>query len=210
MPRLNVERAAARPTNPSGQQRHQNIIRVARILTIDRGEDAVQMQELAKQAGVALNTLYRYFPSKAHLYAAILEDELKTLDVRTDSPAEAFSLDDDEAAQRVLDMITAASNSLLSRPNLARAMMNAAMASQASGGEAVAQSDELLEAAILKVLGIADPTITDHRMIHVIMLSWTAALSSVLNERLRRSEFEEVLRLSITQLVKVRSNRIES
>lgn len=206
MPRLNVERPAARPTNAGSKQRHQNIIRVARTLTIDHGEDAVQMQELAKQAGVALNTLYRYFPSKAHLYAAILEDELKTLDVRTNSSEQAFSLDDDTAATRVLEMIASASNSLLSRPNLARAMMNATMASQASGGTAVAQSDQLLEAAVLKVLGIVEPTTTDHRMIYAIMLSWTAALSAVLNERLRRSEFEEILRLSITQLIKVRSN----
>ncbi|SDS49944.1 DNA-binding transcriptional regulator, AcrR family [Brevibacterium siliguriense] len=210
MPRLNVERAAARPTNASGRQRYQNIVRVARTLTIDHGEDAVQMQEVAKQAGVALNTLYRYFPSKSHLYTAILEDELMTLDVRAQSPQEVFSLNDDDAAERVLDLITGASNSLLSRPNLAKAMMNATMASQASSGIAVAQSDKLLETAVLKVLGIVEPVAEDHRMIYAIMLSWTAALSAVLNDRLRRSEFEEVLRLSITQLIKVRSNRAES
>lgn len=210
MPRLNVERPAARPTNAGGRQRYRNIIRVARTLTIDHGEDAVQMQELAKQAGVALNTLYRYFPSKSHLYTAILEDELKTLDVRTNSSEEPFSLDDDDAAERVLGLISTASNSLLSRPNLAKAMINATMASQASSGIAVAQSDKLLETAVLKVLGIVEPVATDHRMIYAIMLSWTAALSAVLNDRLRRSEFEEVLRLSITQLIKVRSNRSDS
>src|SRR5699024_8144272 len=80
----------------------------------------------------------------------------------------------------------------------------------ASSGIAVAQSDKLLESAVLKVLGIVDPVTTDHRMIYAIMLSWTAALSAVLNDRLRRSEFEEVLRLSITQLIKVRSNRAAS
>ena len=206
MPRLNVERAAARPTNAGGRQRYQNIIRVARTLTIDYGEDAVQMQEVAKQAGVALNTLYRYFPSKSHLYTAILEDELKTLDIRANSSVEAFSLNDHDAAERVLGLISSASNSLLSRPNLARAMINATMASQASSGHAVAQSDQLLESAVLKILGIVDPVVSDHRMIYAIMLSWTAALSAVLNERLRRSEFEEILRMSITQLIKVRSN----
>ena len=206
MPRLNVERPAARPTNAGSRQRYQNIIRVARILTIDHGEDSVQMQEVAKQAGVALNTLYRYFPSKSHLYTAILEDELTTLDVRTNSSDKAFSLNDADAAGRVLDLISSASNSLLSRPNLAKAMINATMASQASSGIAVAQSDKLLETAVLKVLGIVDPVVSDHRMIYAIMLSWTAALSAVLNERLRRSEFEEILRMSITQLIKVRSN----
>lgn len=206
MPRLSVERAAARPTNAGAHRRYLNIIKVARRLTIDHGEDAVQMQELAKEAGVALNTLYRYFPSKAHLYAAILEDELRTLDVRSHSAEEEFSLNDEQAAANVLNMITAASNSLLSRPNLAKAMMNATMASQASSGESVAQADQLMEAAVLKVLGIGAPTTADHRMIHAIMLTWTAALSSVLNARLLRSEFEEVLRLAITQLIKVRSN----
>src|SRR5699024_10772653 len=99
---------------------------------------------------------------------------------------------------------------LLSRRTRARARLAATKASQASSGIAVAQSDKLLESAELKVLGIVDPVTTDHRMIYAIMLSWTAALSAVLNDRLRRSEFEEVLRLSITQLIKVRSNRAAS
>lgn len=210
MVRLGVQREPARPTNEGAQKRYRNIIKVARQLTIDHGEDVVQMQELAKQAGVALNTLYRYFPSKAHLYTAVLQDELRTLNVRTPSASEAQSLDDEEAGARLLSMITSASNSLLSRPNLAKAMINATMASPASGGEAAAGSDRLLEEGMLRTLGITEPTTTDHRMIYSIMLAWNAALSAVLNDRLPRSEFEEVLKLGITQLVKVRSNRTDT
>jgi len=34
--------------------------------------DQIQMRDVAEQAGVALGTLYRYFSSKEHVYAAVL------------------------------------------------------------------------------------------------------------------------------------------
>ncbi|MEW5535778.1 TetR family transcriptional regulator, partial [Streptomyces virginiae] len=41
------------------------------------GFDAVQMREVAEAAGVALGTLYRYFPSKVHLLVATMQDQLQ-------------------------------------------------------------------------------------------------------------------------------------
>src|SRR3954454_18850043 len=58
---------------PRGQQeRRERIVRAA-ITLLERGEyDAIQMRDVAQQAGVALATIYRYFTSKEHLYAAAL------------------------------------------------------------------------------------------------------------------------------------------
>lgn len=35
------------------------------------------MREVAEEAGVALGTLYRYFPSKIHLLVATMQDQLQ-------------------------------------------------------------------------------------------------------------------------------------
>jgi AcrR family transcriptional regulator len=58
---------------PRGQQeRRQRIVRAA-IALLEQGEyDAIQMRDVAQEAGVALATIYRYFSSKEHLYAAAL------------------------------------------------------------------------------------------------------------------------------------------
>jgi TetR/AcrR family transcriptional regulator, cholesterol catabolism regulator len=59
---------------PRGQQeRRDRIVRAAISLLEHGGEyDEIQMRDVAREAGVALGTVYRYFTSKEHLYAAAL------------------------------------------------------------------------------------------------------------------------------------------
>lgn len=60
-------------TLPPGQLERRRRIVQAAIDLIGRSEyDAIQMREVAAEAGVALATIYRYFTSKEHLYAAAL------------------------------------------------------------------------------------------------------------------------------------------
>jgi AcrR family transcriptional regulator len=60
-------------TLPRGQQERRRAIVRAAITLLERGEyDAIQMRDVAAEAGVALATIYRYFSSKEHLYAAAL------------------------------------------------------------------------------------------------------------------------------------------
>src|SRR3954469_17920265 len=58
---------------PRGQQeRRRRIVRAAIDLLTTGEYDAIQMRDVAEEAGVALATIYRYFTSKEHLYAAAL------------------------------------------------------------------------------------------------------------------------------------------
>src|SRR5579859_858711 len=61
---------------PRGQrERRSRIVRGAIALLEHGGEyDSIQMRDVAQEAGVALATVYRYFTSKEHLYAAALLD----------------------------------------------------------------------------------------------------------------------------------------
>jgi TetR/AcrR family transcriptional regulator, cholesterol catabolism regulator len=58
---------------PASQRARRDRIVQAAVELLDAAEyDAVQMRDVAERAGVALGTLYRYFSSKEHLYAAAL------------------------------------------------------------------------------------------------------------------------------------------
>jgi AcrR family transcriptional regulator len=60
-------------TLPAGQQERRDRIVHAAFALLERGEyDAIQMRDVAREADVALATIYRYFSSKEHLYAAAL------------------------------------------------------------------------------------------------------------------------------------------
>lgn len=60
-------------TLPAAQQaRRARIVTAALDLLAVSEYEAVQMRDVADRAGVALGTLYRYFSSKEHLYAAAL------------------------------------------------------------------------------------------------------------------------------------------
>ena len=60
-------------TLPPHQQARRDRIVLAALQLLDRGEyDQIQMRDVAAGADVALGTLYRYFASKEHLYAAVM------------------------------------------------------------------------------------------------------------------------------------------
>ena len=62
-------------TLPRGQQeRRARIVRAALNLLEESEYDRIQMRDVAERAGVALATIYRYFSSKEHLYAAVLHE----------------------------------------------------------------------------------------------------------------------------------------
>lgn len=77
IPRTEALERTAGPPEPDGlpaaqRARRDGIVSAAIELLDDAEYDAVQMRDVAKRGGVALGTLYRYFSSKEHLYAAAL------------------------------------------------------------------------------------------------------------------------------------------
>ena len=61
------ETSTARPGRPRSAQSHAAILKAAGALLVDRGLDAVSMDELAQQAGVSKATIYRWWPTKEAL-----------------------------------------------------------------------------------------------------------------------------------------------
>ena len=59
---------------PSQHARRARIVAAATDLLEDREYERIQIRDVAEEAGVALGTLYRYFPSKEQLFANVLLD----------------------------------------------------------------------------------------------------------------------------------------
>ena len=57
------------------QRNRDRILEAARALVAGTGVDAT-MEDIARHAGVAVGTLYRHFPAKEDLVAAVVEDSL--------------------------------------------------------------------------------------------------------------------------------------
>jgi AcrR family transcriptional regulator len=71
-PRATERTPAARPPLPGSRAaRRERIIGTAFDLLVESDYDAIQMRDIAESADVALATLYRYFPSKEQLFAAV-------------------------------------------------------------------------------------------------------------------------------------------
>ncbi|ALJ21197.1 TetR/AcrR family transcriptional regulator [Microbacterium sp. No. 7] len=71
-PRTTGSAIPATPSTPAQRERWRRIVDETLGLLREGGKDAVQMKELSVRSGVALATLYRYFPSKQHLLLGVL------------------------------------------------------------------------------------------------------------------------------------------
>lgn len=74
---MTAEPAVAGRTGRSHSQlqRRKRILQAAAALASRGGVEAMQMRTVAERAGVALGTLYRYFPSKMDLVVAVADED---------------------------------------------------------------------------------------------------------------------------------------
>ena len=66
-----------RTTRPSAQVRQASIISAAAALFADRGFNGTTTRQIAKAAGISEALLFKHFPTKRELYAAILAEKVR-------------------------------------------------------------------------------------------------------------------------------------
>ncbi|MDG3013083.1 TetR family transcriptional regulator [Speluncibacter jeojiensis] len=190
MPRVAEGRAAAEPTSAVQRERRDGILRAAAELGTENSLDAVQMTEVATRAGVALGTLYRYFPSKAHLFAGVMVAEVESLSgsiARFADPAKA-------PHERVADVLWRATRSLLNKPKLTTSMLRSASAGGADVAAELGRIDEQFNALLLEMLGIDVPTVEEAAILRLVQLMWLGLLQATLGARMSMREAESDLR----------------
>ncbi|MDQ2647986.1 MAG: TetR family transcriptional regulator [Actinomycetota bacterium] len=145
--------------------RRQRVLVSALELAADGGYDAVQMRDVATSAGVALGTIYRYFPSKDALLAAAMVEWMEDLERRVGQRGPQG----DTTAERVYDVLRRAVATMEKQPKLAEAVITALTSDDDAAGKASISTtdvmtrvmlqafpddvDPAMEAAIAKVLG---------------------------------------------------------
>jgi TetR/AcrR family transcriptional regulator, cholesterol catabolism regulator len=172
VPRLPDGRRPAEPSTDAQRARRDRILRVAGRLGAEHGLEHMQMAQVAELAGVALGTLYRYYPSKHHLFAGLMSHRVAGLA----APAEV-------GAAAVADLVAGACRALLARPRLARAMLtsvNVVRAEQAARDDG-ARGDTTLRDLVLRTAGVERPTDDDLALARLVeqttygVLTWAAA-----------------------------------
>ena len=145
--------------------RRQRVLVSALELAADGGYEAVQMRDVATSAGVALGTIYRYFPSKDALLAAAMVEWMEDLERRVTQRGPQGAT----TAERVYDVLRRAVSTMEKQPKLAEAVINALTSDDEAAGRASISTTDVMtrvmlqafpsdidpatEASIAKVLG---------------------------------------------------------
>lgn len=176
-----------RPPTPSSpllterqEARRRRILHASAQLACRGGFDAVQMREVAENSGVALGTLYRYFPSKIHLLVATMQDQLGQMHetLRKRPPVTA------EPSDRVAETLMRAFRAMQREPHLADAMVRALTFADRSVSPEVDTVSRLTTAIILDAMGLDGPPTADQlSAVRVIEHTWHSALVTWLSGR---------------------------
>ncbi|GAA4820867.1 TetR family transcriptional regulator [Nocardioides caeni] len=194
MPRIAEARQPAEPTSAEQKDRYRRILRAASKLGAEHGLERMQMNDVAKEAGVAIATLYRYFPSKTDLFVGVLHSQIQWLSssgegVVTAAPA-------GERAAAVAEVLIGAGRGMLARPQLATAMLQANNAAQLQGGREYTEANAAFHNVLIRALGVEEPGDEDYRMVRIMEQTWYGVLVSVLNGVIDADQADDDIRLA--------------
>ncbi len=159
--------------------RTERILEVAIELAEQEGYDAVRLRDLAAKADVALGTVYRRFSSKEDILAAVLEREVQQLSAGL---AEG-GVPGETAAARLNAFFSLATRFLVSRPNLARALLRSVASGVPDIAEKVTRYHGTMAGIIVAVVrgepvreDAAWPTANERTLAFLLQQAWFAVL----------------------------------
>ncbi|MCX4244706.1 TetR/AcrR family transcriptional regulator [Paraliomyxa miuraensis] len=166
------------------EPRTRRIVEVALRLAEAGGLPAVRLRDVADQAGVALRTLYKRFPSKDDLLFAVLVHELVRLEQQlceqpVHGPTPVIRL------RRLFEVLTAF---LCERPNLGRAIVSALAGGSTTLPRQVSAFHDRINALVIDALAgdgrsaPRNPTHPRQRLGAMLQHVWFSALVAWSNE----------------------------
>jgi AcrR family transcriptional regulator len=184
----------------SQRARRERMLSAALELASEGGYEGVQMREVADRAGVALGTLYRYFPSKVHLLVSATTQEIDVMRARlVQRPVSA----DVAPVERVVMVLDASTKFLQRDKNLTAALMRAMMSGDESVGVEVATVGRAMTSLITWALrGADEPSEHENAVIGVLENVWYACIVSWLSGRKTAEEVRGELALAARLLLR--------
>ncbi|KRF14613.1 hypothetical protein ASH02_09895 [Nocardioides sp. Soil796] len=196
MPRIGEVRPPAQPNSPQQQERVERILRSAARQGAANGLERVQMLEVAKESGVAIATLYRYFPSKMHLFTAVMQSQIQRME-----GAVADVDPDADPVVTVTELLILATRQMLKTPLLTHAMMvsnNAALHATHADANVTHAS---FSALLLGAAGLAEPSARDEQLARLIEQAWYGVITAALNQRNPIEQVEDDIQVSCALLL---------
>jgi AcrR family transcriptional regulator len=175
-------------TSPNARRlaRRKRILAVALDLASRGGYEAVQMRDVAARAGVALGTLYRYFPSKDQLLAHTWADWSHEIEAHMSR----HPLRGETRAERIMDFIRRATQALEHEPKLASALLKSLLVTDPEADEPRAEMIAVMARVVdheLRLMSSADRA----GIREILGQVWYANLSLWVNARMATAQVYE-------------------
>jgi TetR/AcrR family transcriptional regulator, cholesterol catabolism regulator len=179
------------------RERRKRILDATLALASKGGYDAVQMRTVATQAGVALGTLYRYFPSKIHLLVSGLAREFE----RTQEKLDRAPIPGDTPYDRMLHVLGRMTRMMQREPMLTEAMTRAFMFADPSAAAEVNTVARLMERMLTKAMHGGEPSADDMAIARVIGDVWLSNLVAWVTRRASATDVSNHLELAARLLL---------
>jgi TetR/AcrR family transcriptional regulator, cholesterol catabolism regulator len=180
------------------RERRQRILDATLALASKGGYDAVQMRAVADRAGVALGTLYRYFPSKIHLLVSALAREFE----RNQEKLGRMPVPGDTPYDRMLYVLGRITQAMQREPMLTEAMTRAFMFADPSAAAEVNAVARLMERMLTGTMHEGEPTADEIAIARVISDVWLSALVAWVTRRASADDVSNQLELAARLLLR--------
>lgn len=177
MARLPVERMPAAPTSPNQLERYQRILDAAAKLGSEMEFERVQMQDVASEADVAIATLYRYFPSKAHLFTGVMKFQVERFG------DEVFVVDPERPAPEVVaDLLLALTARLRENKRLSMSMVQSIILAESHDSPDSYDIESAFVDLLLRVAGWTPGATQDQRSrVWLVIQCWFGVLMTTMS-----------------------------
>lgn len=155
------------------------------------------MRTVAERAGVALGTLYRYFPSKMDLVVAVVNEELDLLESSLQRRPPA----DDSPPGRATEVLMRATRGLMREPELADALIRSLLLSDVKTDFGDRLTTFMLRAAGAAADGVPGPQ--DPRRIAMRALSsvWVMEMIEILRGHVTMDQIQVRIEFAAAKLL---------
>lgn len=182
-----------RRTTPSQRARFTRIIDAAMESATEGGYDAVQMRSVAERAGVAIGTVYRYFPSKNHMLVVALlwmfeglRDRFSDFDIPGQTPSD-----------RILFVLRKNTEILETDRLRYEALVRAYMFADASATPELNALGAVVTEMFAKAIGVDEVSQQQLDVVKVIDDVWMSSLVSWVAGRMTGEQVMERLELAV-------------